>query len=280
MQLSEVSALLSTLIFLLGLMISPILYRCMKYIYSVHASYMIKFFSLFDIKRKTYTSITSVCFFLVTLFVLFCIITNPLLTMTIPLLYLVPYIIRLFYLKKRMTLFIYQLPDALSSIASSMKAGASLNKAMEIVAKRQPSPLRLEFSIVLSECGLGKHLEIALSDMYRRMPCQELELFATAINVSRQVGGNLADTLDGLADVLREKANMDGKIKALTAMGRAQGWLVGLLPFGVTYALYQQQPDKMILLFTETYGLITLAVIGFMMIIASWVIYKIVNIDV
>jgi tight adherence protein B len=102
----------------------------------------------------------------------------------------------------------------------------------------------------------------------------------TAMNVSRRVGGNLADTLESLAKTLQEKAHIEGKIDALTSMGRAQGWVVGLLPLFIGFVLYQQQPERMSLLFTQWYGWVVLAVVAIMMTIAAWMIRKIVNIDV
>ena len=193
---------------------------------------------------------------------------------------LAPWIFQLVVRKKRLEKFVYQLPDALSSLAASMRAGGSLNKGLELLAKRQPVPLSQEFSLIVAENRLGRSLEESLKNMTKRLNCQELELLTTAITISKSVGGNLADTLDSLADTLREKAQIEGKIDALTATGRAQGWVVGLLPLGVGFALYAQQPEKMSLLFTELWGLAVLAVISVMMALAIWMIYKIVNIDV
>jgi tight adherence protein B len=181
---------------------------------------------------------------------------------------------------KRTQRFVYQLPDALLALASALRAGSNLTKGLELLSTRQPAPLAQEFTIVLAEYRIGRQLAESLTDMRKRIATPELDLMNTAINVSRRVGGNLADTLEALAKTLQEKAHIEGKIDALTSMGRAQGWVVGLLPIFIGFVLYQQQPERMRLMFTEWYGWIVLAVIAVMMTMAAWMIRKIVSIDV
>jgi tight adherence protein B len=181
---------------------------------------------------------------------------------------------------RRTKRFLYQLPDALLALASALRAGSNLTKGLELLATRQPPPLSQEFTIVLAEYRIGRQLADSLADMRQRIQAPELDLMNTAMNVSRRVGGNLADTLESLAKTLQEKAHIEGKIDALTSMGRAQGWVVGLLPIFIGFMLYQQQPERMNLLFTEWYGWIVLAVVATMMAVAAWMIRKIVNIDV
>jgi tight adherence protein B len=176
--------------------------------------------------------------------------------------------------------FVYQLPDALLALGSALRAGCTLSRGLELMAERQPVPLSQEFSIVLAEYRVGRPLAESLDEMHRRIGAPELQLMNTAINVSRRVGGNLADTLESLARTLQEKAHVEAKIDALTSMGRAQGWVVGLLPIFIGMILYQQQPERMSLLFTQWYGWIVLGVLAAMMMVAAWMIRKIVNIDV
>jgi tight adherence protein B len=176
--------------------------------------------------------------------------------------------------------FVYQLPDALLALSSALRAGANLARGLELLTARQPVPLSQEFSIVLAEHRVGRPLADSLDDLRRRVGAPELELMNTAMNVSRHVGGNLADTLESLARTLQEKAHMEGKIDALTSMGRAQGWVVGLLPIFIGFVLYQQQPARMSLLFTQWYGWVVLSIIAALMTLAAWMIRKIVRIDV
>jgi tight adherence protein B len=183
-------------------------------------------------------------------------------------------------LGRRRKQFIYQLPDALLSLASALRAGSNLSKGLEQLAVRQPAPLSQEFSIVLAEYNVGRALDQSLAEMRERIGATELDLMNAAINASRNVGGNLADTLDSLARTLQEKAAMEGKIEALTAMGRAQMWVVCALPFVVSLALFKLQPERMGPLLSEPVGWAVLGVAGVMMAGAVTWIRKIVSIDI
>lgn len=182
--------------------------------------------------------------------------------------------------RRRTKRFVGQLPDALLALASALRAGSNLTRGLELLAARQPAPLSQEFTVVVAEHRLGRPLAEALKDMERRVGAFEIALLSTAMNVSRRVGGNLADALEALARTLQEKAHMEAKIDALTSMGRAQGWIVALLPILICGVLYKQQPERMSLMFTEWYGWIVLGVIAAMMTLAAWMIRRIVNIDV
>ena len=182
--------------------------------------------------------------------------------------------------RRRINQFVYQLPDALQALSSTMRAGISLPKALEQLAAWQPAPLSQEFRLVLSEYQIGRDLSEALANMQVRIPRPELELMNGAINISRSVGGNLADTLESLALTLNETLAIEGKINALTAMGRMQGWVVSFVPVLIAVALYLMNPDSIRPLFTELHGWITLAIIMVMMTLAVIMIRKIVNIDV
>lgn len=191
-----------------------------------------------------------------------------------------PWLIAKRMITQRRQRFVYQLPDALLALSSALRAGSNLTRGLELMAARQPAPLSQEFSIVLAEHRVGRPLAESLDDLRQRVGAPELDLMNTAMNVSRRVGGNLADTLESLARTLQEKAHMEGKVDALTSMGRAQGWVVGLLPVFIGLVLYQQQPARMSLLFTQWYGWVVLAIVAAMMALAAWMIRKIVRIDV
>jgi len=191
-----------------------------------------------------------------------------------------PWLFAKHIISRRRKRFVYQLPDALLALASALRAGCTFSRGLELMAERQPAPMNQEFTIVLAEYRVGRPLAESLDEMHRRIGAPELQLMNTAVNVSRRVGGNLADTLESLARTLQEKAHVEAKIDALTSMGRAQGWVVGLLPIFIGLVLYQQQPERMSLLFTQWYGWIVLGVVAAMMMVAAWMIRKIVNIDV
>jgi len=182
--------------------------------------------------------------------------------------------------KRRINLFIYQLPDTLVTMASSLKAGSNLIKTMQQVTEQQPGPVAQEFGIILSEYKMGRSLDDSLMDFSRRMKRQEIELLCSSILISQSLGGNLANTLQTLAVTLRSKAQVEGKIKALTAMGRMQGWMVGLMPIVVMIMLNFQSPETMHSLYSEPVGWMVLSIIAVLMSLAAYMIRKIVNIDI
>lgn len=182
--------------------------------------------------------------------------------------------------RRRADQFIFQLPDALHALAATLRAGVNLPKGLEQLATWQPAPLSQEFGLVLAEYQIGRDLSDALDNMYQRIARPELEILNSAINVSRTVGGNLSDTVESLALTLQEKATIEGKINALTAMGKIQGWVVSFIPLAIGAAMFAIDPERMYPLFTEVSGWITLGVVAVMMFMAIIIIRKIVDIDV
>lgn len=181
---------------------------------------------------------------------------------------------------RRIDTVLYQLPDVLASMAASLRAGANLTRGIEQVVAQYPPPISQEFGILLAEYRMGRDLKESLDALKERVPRQEIDLMNSAILISRAVGGNLADTLGALAETIREKLRMEGKIRALTAMGRMQGWVIGLAPLGMGFAIYKQDPQTMGLLFKDPIGWAVLVVLATLMIAAMYMIRKIVNIDV
>lgn len=182
--------------------------------------------------------------------------------------------------KKRMRLLETQLPDALLMVSGSMRAGAALTVALEsMVAETQP-PIGQEFELLLREQRVGVDFDTALRNMEARIPLQDFTMVISALRISREVGGNLADILESLADTLRRKHTMEGKIDALTAQGRMQGIVMTCLPIFLIIVLRFMEPDAMAPLFNTLYGWAVLGVVGVMEIIGYVFIRKIVNIDV
>ncbi|MES2935072.1 MAG: type II secretion system F family protein, partial [Pseudomonadota bacterium] len=123
------------------------------------------------------------------------------------------------------------LPNSLMMIASSLRAGSALPVAIQILVREQPGPLGQEFAILLREQKLGVDFDSAMQTMADRIAIPDFHLVSVALRVSREVGGNLAEILDSLANTIRNKAILEGKIKALTAQGTIQGIVMALLPF-------------------------------------------------
>jgi tight adherence protein B len=183
-------------------------------------------------------------------------------------------------LKRRMATFVLQLPDALLAIAGAMKAGSSLVQAMEIMVSETRGPISQEFGLFQREMRIGVGYDDALASLVKRVPGEELRLVVAGMRISREIGGNLAETLERIADTLRRKNEMEGKIKALTSQGKLQGLVMSGLPIFLGLVLYQMEPEHMGRLFSEIYGWAALTVIIVMECVGYFFIRKIVSIDV
>ena len=182
--------------------------------------------------------------------------------------------------RRRMALLVEQLPDGLTMMAGAMRAGASLQIALDLVVKESPAPLSQEFSVLLREQRLGLALEDSLRGLSQRLKQEDIDLFVSAVTIAKEVGGNLSEILERLSSTLRAKAVMEGKIKALTSQGKLQGIVVGMLPVLLAGVLYAMDPRAMKPLFTTIYGWGTMAVIFIFLTMGAFFIKKIVTIDV
>lgn len=182
--------------------------------------------------------------------------------------------------KRRLETLIEQMPDALNMMAGSLRSGASLSIAMDFVATETAAPFSQELSLVLREQKLGVSFEDAMESMGKRLGLEEVDLMISAMTISKSVGGNLSDVLERLANTLRSKAALEGKIKALTSQGKLQGIVVGMLPVFLGFILFQMEPEAMQPLFTTIYGWIVVSVISVLLLIGAFFIKKIITIDV
>lgn len=185
------------------------------------------------------------------------------------------------YLRKRRQInFLNDLPDALLGVSNMMKAGSNLTMALEMIVEESAGPITQEFGLFLRELRMGVAFEEALDNLYRRMPVAELQLVVAGMKISREVGGSLADVLARLADTIRRRLEMEGKIKSLTAQGKMQGVVMSGLPIFVGYLLYHIEPAAMSHLFTDFIGWGVCAAIVVGECIGYKFIKKIVSIDV
>jgi tight adherence protein B len=154
-----------------------------------------------------------------------------------------------FYLKyrqgKRLRAFATQLPDTITLLANSLRAGSSFLQGMELVTREGRPPISEEFERVVREMSLGMALQPALNNLVRRVASEDLELMVTAINIQAQVGGNLATVLDSIAFTIRERIRIIGEINTLTAMQRYSGYVITLLPVGLGAILFLISPSYM-----------------------------------
>jgi tight adherence protein B len=132
---------------------------------------------------------------------------------------------------------------------------------------------------MLREQRLGASFEAALAGLERRVPLEETLLLCAALRISRHTGGHLAQTLEALADALRRKIALEGKIRSLTAQGRLQGWAMGLLPAVCALALALIEPEAMAMLVTTPLGWVTCAVLLLMQALGIHGLRRIVSID-
>ena len=181
---------------------------------------------------------------------------------------------------RRLRLIEHQLPDALAMVAGSLRAGSSLNIALENLVTEQSPPLAQEFDMLLKEQRLGVELEVALANMEERIPLQDFSMLATALRINREVGGNLADTISSLGETLRRKGTMEGKIKSLTAQGQMQGYVMTGLPLLLGVLLNFLEPEAMSKLWTTGIGWAVMAVIVVMLALGYTMIKKITSIEV
>ncbi len=150
---------------------------------------------------------------------------------------------------KRLKDFNNQLADILNLWVNALRAGYSVPQAMEAVAKEAPPPASVEFKRVVSEISIGVPVEIALNNMLSRIESEDLDLVFTAVNIQREVGGNLAEILETISETIRERVRIKGEIRTLTASGRATGTLIGVLPIGLALLLMVINPQYMSQLF-------------------------------
>ena len=185
-----------------------------------------------------------------------------------------------FLRKQRMRKFNEQLEDALLSMSSSLKAGFSINQALEVIAQENRHPISFEFNLLIQELRLGVTLEKALDNMSRRLDCADFELVAVSILTARQTGGELTATLERLAGVIRERVRITARIRALTAQGRLQAVIIGLMPAALFFAMMNIVPDMMNEFFSTVPGVLCLLGVIVMDVIGFLMIRRITNIDI
>lgn len=181
----------------------------------------------------------------------------------------------------RLKAFSNQLGDSLNLMVNGLRSGYSVLQAMEAVSRELPAPISQEFARVVQEVQLGISVEDALANMLRRIDSDDLDLVITAINVQREVGGNLAEILDVISFTIRERVRIKGEINTLTAQGRYSGYVISLLPIGLTLILFCLNKSYISRLFTSGFCGWAMVVCGLLMIATGFIaIQRIVNIEV
>jgi tight adherence protein B len=181
---------------------------------------------------------------------------------------------------RRLERFNHQLVDALNSMSNALKAGFSIQQAFETVVAEGGNPIAQEFGMFLQQLRVGVRFEEALADMDTRIGSEDLTLMTQAIEISRQTGGNLTEVFDRIAETIRERHRIEGKIKALTAQGKIQGRVVGAMPFILAFVLYLMDKEMMLSFFRSSIGIMIVILILIMQLCGALLIRKITNVDV
>ena len=189
--------------------------------------------------------------------------------------------LHLYLLKqKRIEKFRSQLPEALDLIARALKAGHSFNSGMKLAADEFDDPLGNEFDETLGEINFGVSVADALKNLTKRIECPELKYFVVAVILQRETGGNLAELIESLANLIREKFKFQGKVRTLSAEGRLSAVILVAIPFLMGIYLHFSNPKYLGVLFSEPIGRIMMGAAAIMMAIGILVIKKMVTIKV
>jgi len=192
----------------------------------------------------------------------------------------------------RIDKFVLQLAEFLILITNSLRSGQTFLQGVDIASKDSPNPIGMEFRMLLKETNLGIPVETAFNNMLLRVPSEDLKIVMSAFSIQRNVGGNLADIMDQVAAMIRQRITIQGQIKVLTTQGKLSGAIVGLLPLGLGFVISLINYDYMKKLWTprtdvpsqdlidKYIGPILLMVGIFMELLGCFVIYKICDIEV
>ena len=194
-------------------------------------------------------------------------------------LWILPQILVSRHRKKRIKAFDEQLNEGLVMISNAMKAGYSFLQALAVAADETQEPFAGEFKGLLKELSLGIPLEDGLSNLMDRMPSEDLKLIVNAIMIQKDVGGNLSEILENIAETIRERQKIKNEVNTLTAQGKMSGGIIMAMPFFLGVMIYLINPEYITALFETTLGRIFIGV-GLVSQFLGWIfIRKIINIE-
>jgi len=187
----------------------------------------------------------------------------------------------LWWLKKRRDRrFDHQLVEALTNLGNSLRAGFSLSQALGLLAQEMDNPMRQEVGLAVRQMQLGVSMQDALRHLHDRMPSKDLDLVITSILISREVGGDLTEIFDNIAATIRERHRIEGRIRALSAQGKLQGFVIVCIPPGIAIALSYMAPGMIRPLYTTPFGWMLMGLVVGLMAMGIYTIYRIVAIEV
>ena len=192
----------------------------------------------------------------------------------------IPYVYLLWRKNQRLAMFERQLPEALELVSRALRAGHAFSVGLKMVGDEAADPIGKEFRRVFDEVSMGVALPQALENMTHRMNSVDLRFFMTSVLVQRETGGNLAEIIDSLAGLIRQRFELQLRVKALSAEGRMSAVVLFGLPIVVGILLFKLEPDYMGLLFADPIGQNLATVGSIMMIVGAAVMKRMVNIKV
>ncbi len=188
--------------------------------------------------------------------------------------------ILIFLKARRLKRFNEQLVDALMTMSNALRAGASIMQAFEHIVKEGQNPISQEFSFFLQQTRVGVKFEDALGNLEERVRSEDLTLMIRAIEIARQTGGNLTEVFEKIAATIRERLRIQERVRTLTAQGRMQGIVVGVMPIALGVVMFIMDPMMMVAFFTSTIGILVGLVVVALEVVGGLLIRKIVNIDI
>ncbi len=191
-----------------------------------------------------------------------------------------PFLYLLSVKQKRMAKFQEQLPDALDLIARALRAGHAFSGGLKMVAEEFGDPIGTEFSKTLDEINFGVGVEQAMKNLAHRVDCPDLQFFVVSVIVQRETGGNLAEILEKIASLVRERFKLYGKIRTLAAEGKLSAIILISLPFFIAFYFFAIQPGYIGLLFQDPIGIAMLVVASIMMTVGVFVMRNMIQIRV
>jgi tight adherence protein B len=191
-----------------------------------------------------------------------------------------PHFVISFLIAKRLKMFTSNFPDAIELLVRGLKSGLPVGETLGMVAKEIPGPVGEEFKMVTEKIKIGKTMEDALQETADRMGTAEFQFFVITLAIQRETGGNLAETLANLADVLRKRAQMKLKIRAMSSESKASAYIVGSLPFFVFGMVWTVNPKYLGGFFYEP-RLMVAGMVGIVwMSIGGFIMAKMVNFEI
>jgi tight adherence protein B len=191
-----------------------------------------------------------------------------------------PALYAMFKRKSRLKKFEEVFPDALEFVSRSMRAGHAFSVSLEMIHREFPEPLSSEFRRTFEEHNLGLPIEIALQKLATRIPSLDVHFFVSAVLLQKRTGGNLAEILDKLAYVIRERFKLRGRIRAVSAHGKMTATALSCIPIAVAVLMFYTNPDYVKFFFTDDTGNIMMGCAVALQVIGYLIMKKIVNIEV